>query len=317
VTAFQGRVSALQAARDYIARGWNVVPIPYRKKKPIFDDWHNLRIPSSELAEYFPGSLSNIGTLLGAPSRWLIDADLDHQLAVELAETHLPSTRSIFGREGKRRSHWLYYASSPVATRQWRLPDRSMVVELRSAGAQTVFPGSVHECGEPIEWELDGEPTTINPSELANALNEIYLKVCRSLGVQNTGHKTPIAADYHAPRSILERARKYLAKMPVAVSGQGGHNSTYHATCTLVLGFGLDRGDALTLLREWNENCQPPWSERELEHKVDSALKEPGWRGYLLGDGKRSRNISTSNAIERANRHAIEHRRKARRRAHG
>jgi hypothetical protein len=54
-----------------------------------------------------------------------------------------------------------------------------------------------------------------------------------------------------------------------------------------VHGFALGDADALSLLTEWNRGCVPPWSERELRHKIESASKashsEP--RGCLLGDG--------------------------------
>lgn len=69
----------------------------------------------------------------------------------------------------------------------------------------------------------------------------------------------------------LDRARAYLAKLPPAVSGAGGHNSTFRAACHLVR-FGLADGDAMTLLREWNgTHCSPPWTERELAHKLADA----------------------------------------------
>jgi KaiC/GvpD/RAD55 family RecA-like ATPase len=87
--------------------------------------------------------------------------------------------------------------------------------------------------------------------------------------------------NFYAPESVIDRARKYIAKMSPAVSGQGGHNAAFHVACVLILGFGLARDTALALLREWNEVCQPPWSERELLHKIDSALKQPGERNYL------------------------------------
>jgi len=303
-------------AVDFLKRGWSVVPVPYRSKKPILDKWEQLRIGETEIPYYFSARRQNVGVLLGEPSGWLIDVDLDHELAVELAEIYLPPTRSIFGRKTKRRSHWLYFSSAPVATRQRRLPDRKMVVELRSTGGQTVFPGSVHTSGEPIEWDVDGHPAVADPCELLLAVQNIYTEVCRQLNVVarvNTSTNEP--GNISAPDYILDRARKYIAKMPIAISGQGGHSSTYHVTCVLTIGFGLDRGDTLAILREWNERCEPPWSERELEHKVDDALKESGWRGYLLGYGKRPNNVPTMSAIDRANRHAIEHRRRELRRA--
>jgi len=93
--------------------------------------------------------------------------------------------------------------------------------------------------------------------------------------------KRAASPDFFAPAAVIERARKYLAKCPPAVSGQGGHNATFHAACVLILGFQLERDQALMLLGEWNQTCQPPWTDRELEHKVDDARKQPGERGYL------------------------------------
>lgn len=87
--------------------------------------------------------------------------------------------------------------------------------------------------------------------------------------------------DFNSTAAVVERARKYIATMPPAVSGSRGHDVTFRVACVLVQGFLLDRGDALGLLTEWNQACQPPWTERELNHKIDSAQKAPGDRGYL------------------------------------
>lgn len=85
--------------------------------------------------------------------------------------------------------------------------------------------------------------------------------------------------------SPIERARRYCAKLPEAVSGQGGHNATFHVAALLVHGFALGEADALTLLREFNQRCSPPWSEGELIHKIKSAANTVHLhpRGYLLG----------------------------------
>ncbi|MCH8839831.1 MAG: bifunctional DNA primase/polymerase [Planctomycetes bacterium] len=292
-----------------------MIPVPYRRKKPTLVGWQRLRLTQQDLPLHFGSKLQNIGVLLGEPSRWLVDVDLDHPFTLELAGTYLPSTGAIFGRASKRRSHWLYYSTRPVAIKQWRLPNRQMVVELRSTGGQTVFPGSIHEKGEPIEWDTDGEPAVVDPDELRKQLQAINDEVMRRLGLSRTRvPKSTVANQCRAPNSVISRARKYLVKLPPAISGQGGHNATFHAACVLVIGFGLDREQSFALLCEWNQTCQPPWTDRELEHKVDDALKQPGWRGYLL-DRTLRRQVSASNgAIERANRHAIEHRRRMQRR---
>lgn len=77
------------------------------------------------------------------------------------------------------------------------------------------------------------------------------------------------------------RAARYLGRLDGAVSGCGGHNATFHAACVLVHGFGLARGQALALLAEYNRRCKPPWSRRELEHKIDQALERGAHRDLL------------------------------------
>ena len=89
----------------------------------------------------------------------------------------------------------------------------------------------------------------------------------------------------------MERARRYIAKCPPAISGQGGHNAAFHVASLLVHGFALADADAMALLQAWNRCCQPPWSERELRHKIESAggATHQQARGHLLGSGERGR----------------------------
>ncbi len=91
-------------------------------------------------------------------------------------------------------------------------------------------------------------------------------------------------------QTTIDRARAYLARIPGAVSGSGGHNDTFHAACVLVNGFALSVAEALPLLLEWNSTCQPPWSEADLRHKLTDADKthhaKP--RGHLLADAHRA-----------------------------
>jgi hypothetical protein len=88
--------------------------------------------------------------------------------------------------------------------------------------------------------------------------------------------------------SPLDRARRYFAKCPPAISGQSGHNATFYVAAVLVHGFALGEADALMLLKEFNQRCLPPWSEGELIHKITSAANAVHSfpRGYLLGDEK-------------------------------
>ena len=85
--------------------------------------------------------------------------------------------------------------------------------------------------------------------------------------------------------NTIERARHYAAKMPVSISGQGGHSAAFKAACAAAVGFDLTDDEALSVLADWNAACQPPWSERELRHKIASARKSCKYSpGYLLRD---------------------------------
>jgi hypothetical protein len=87
---------------------------------------------------------------------------------------------------------------------------------------------------------------------------------------------------------IEERARKYIARMPESVAGQGGHQACWHVAIVLARGFGLSVDRTLALLREdFNPRCAPPWSDHELEHKAKSAAKSDRLAlGYLLKDDR-------------------------------
>jgi hypothetical protein len=80
------------------------------------------------------------------------------------------------------------------------------------------------------------------------------------------------------PVPIDERARRWIAKMPTAISGQGGHAATFHVACVLVQGFAMTVDEALPLMCEYNKRCLPPWSERELRHKLEGAATKSGLR---------------------------------------
>ena len=84
-----------------------------------------------------------------------------------------------------------------------------------------------------------------------------------------------------------QRAALWLSKVPPAVSGQSGHSTTYTAAVGLVHGFQLSEGDALALLSSWNQSCQPPWSDRELTHKLREAASKSHSKpaGHLLQSG--------------------------------
>lgn len=114
-------------------------------------------------------------------------------------------------------------------------------------------------------------------AERQKELNELHEKFWKTIAPATYEPQR----DFRDVKSVVDRARSYLTKLPYAISGSDGHGRTYHAACVLCVGFGLSADDAMSLLLEWNQGCSPPWSERELNHKINCAMKEGGDRNYL------------------------------------
>jgi len=163
----------LHSARKYIRRHWKVVPIRPNEKVPRWEGWQKQRIKESEVPDYFHEG-DNIGILWGEPSRWLVDVDLDCNAAVALAPNFLPKTDSVYGRETRPTSHYLYQ-SKDVKPMKFNDPESSdpeaaCLLELRSTGQQSVAPPSIHPNGERVRWEKRGEAARVSPDELRIAV---------------------------------------------------------------------------------------------------------------------------------------------------
>ena len=269
----------------YRQRGWYCVPLRPRSKSPSRRDWTNLRLAP----DVFPDNC-NVGIILGEPSRWLVDVDLDCSEAIELADQYLPPTPAITGRPSSPKSHRWYIAANAVTEKHQDPSDGSMIAELRSTGGQTVVGPSIHPDGEPYDV-LDAQPAAVPAPMLAACVKALAdaVIVKRGINIQVTKlAPLPSRAADSLYNDVEARAIAYLAAIPPAIAGSGGHSQTYAAATALVHGFGLAPDRALAILAaEYNPRCSPPWSERELQHKINQAATEPHDRpfGWLRDEG--------------------------------
>ncbi len=275
----------LDAAIQYTRLGWSVIPIPHQRKNPGFNGWEQTRLKEGDLASRFNGQPQNIGVLLGEPSGWLIDVDLDHLRCVELADQFLPPTPAVFGRPGKPRSHRIYRVSAPVPTKKHKSKSAGMLVELRSTGMQTVFPPSTHECGESITWETEGaEPALIDPKELLKAVEQLGNTVRIELG-EKPAPKPPKVPKQPAPdgqakpvaakaKRITERIRACAAAMlrMKLVDHNDGSGRLFAAACRVVE-HDLNDDNGLTAIRDYARQRPFPkeWSADEIFQRIRDA----------------------------------------------
>jgi hypothetical protein len=167
-----GVLSGLEAARQYVRRGWAVVPIPRGEKAPVITGWPSLRLFEQDLPQHF-ASGENVGIILGAASGGLVDVDLDSPQAIAVANFFLPQTGLIHGRPSKPRSHCWYTCSPTPMPQRFSDPDGTCLVEIRSDGQQTIVPSSVHKSGELLVWHADEEPASVNARQLADAVAHV------------------------------------------------------------------------------------------------------------------------------------------------
>src|SRR6056297_1407921 len=269
----------------YRQRGWYCVPLKPRSKSPSRRDWTNLRLAP----DVFPDNC-NVGIILGEPSGWLVDVDLDCPEAIELADQYLPLTPAITGRPSSPKSHRWYIAANATTEKHQDPSDGSMIVELRSTGGQTVVGPSIHPDGEPYDV-LDAKPATVPAPMLAACVKALAdAVIVKRGGSFQLAKPEPRASQAGSVRhdDVEARAIAYLAAMPPAISGSSGHSQTFAAATALVHGFGLEPDRALAILAsEYNPRCSPPWSDRELQHKINQAATKPHDRpyGWLRDEG--------------------------------
>ncbi|MBK7074608.1 MAG: bifunctional DNA primase/polymerase [Myxococcales bacterium] len=268
----------LNAALAYAGRGWAVIPVG-TDKKPAISNWqHDGSTDPKALQAWFgaghPGR--NLGIVCGLSGLVVVDVDPRNggsktfaRLEADLGR--LPPTATA--DTGGGGVHYLFQA-----------PDADLVsklgsgVDLLHGGRQFLVAPSIHRSGIPYRWRDGLSPDQVSPAPLPTAWIELARRQAAAPAA------TPRPSSRPPDELIARRASAYLAELPAAVSGQDGHTTTFTAAVSLVRGFDLSQDDAFALLAaEYNPRCDPPWTEKELRHKVANAADASRMsRGYLL-----------------------------------
>jgi hypothetical protein len=241
-----------------------------------------------------------LGPGRGPKGEWLIDCEVDGDQGEEslsrlvggevITTRGWSSTRGghrLATADGKRLLELLAAAGAKEGTGHnsgvWHLKEFPGL-EIRVGGfwedgvvkqCQSVCPPTVGDDGKPRQW--NGVQSVAELPEAAYAALEA---IAERRAIAEAEEEPTSGGGELSPE---QRAILYLRKCEPAVSGQEGHDKTLSTACRVGPGFDLPQDVTLRLLQDWNKDCEPPWSEKELKRKVDEAYRlETRPRGWLL-----------------------------------
>ncbi|QKT03520.1 bifunctional DNA primase/polymerase [Ectothiorhodospiraceae bacterium 2226] len=245
-----------QAALGYLARGWSVVPLRPRDKRPILrwqDFQHRHPDPDEVRGWYRHWPEANVGVVTGAISGLVVvDVDPRHggeDSLAELVHTYgpLPQTAEAVTGGGGRHLYFAH-AGRPVHNRAGVAPG----IDLRGDGGYIVAPPSRHPAGGWYAWVPGSAPEAVALAPLPR-----WLPAREAGRGGRLGHPVSYWRD--------------LAREGVA---EGARNSTLASFAGHLLWHGVDPDVALELLLCWNRvRCRPPLADEEVIGVLESITR--------------------------------------------
>lgn len=248
--------NAGQSAREYLARGWPVVPIATGGKQPLVR-WQpfQTRLPTPDEVEewYRDWPDAGVGIVTGALSGLaVLDVDPRHGgdeslSALEGQYELLPYTIEAATGGGGRHLYFAY-PGGHLRNRTALAPG----IDLRAEGGLVIAPPSLHPSGGRYAWKPGHDPADTTVAPMPGWL--IALARGQSGG---PGHSV---AHW---RELVQKGVE-----------EGARNSTIASLTGHLLWHGVDRHVALELLLAWNiTRCRPPLDPEEVAATVDSIAR--------------------------------------------
>lgn len=236
----------LTAALTYLDRGFSVVPIQPREKKPLvpWEQSQTRRATEDEINTWWSKwPDANVGIVTGAISG-LVVIDLDTPEAKDkLKELFSSFDFSAAPRSRTGKGWQLFFRHSGVT-----IPNRAGILpglDVRGDGGYVVAPPSIHPNGKVYKWEvpISGELPKL-PVELFKLISP------------------PASNGEHGYRQRFN-ATQALAGVP-----EGQRDETLFKLACKLRGADVPRDMTESLILEAARNCEPPFPEREALAKV-------------------------------------------------
>lgn len=245
----------LDSALAYARRGWSVIPLWPREKRPLIPwaPYQHHRADEAEIRQWFRRwPRANLGIVTGAVSSLLVvDVDPGHggdDSLEALEQAHGPLPDTIKATTGGGGLHVYFAHPGGLVHNKVGLVAG---IDLRGDGGFVVAPPSVHPSGRSYAWLA---PALAAP--LPAPMPPWLLQLVRDRGYR-PGHTLA-----HWRRLVKEGIQ------------EGERNSSVASLAGHLFWHGVDPEVVLDLLLCWNaRRCRPPLSDDEVARTVESILR--------------------------------------------
>jgi hypothetical protein len=245
--------ATIDAAQRYLARGWSVLPLGVRAKRPlvIWEPLQSVRPSAEQVRNWFSRwPNANIGIVTGEISNLIVlDIDPKHggDISLDRLERRfgrLPVT--VEAATGGGGGH--FYFAHPGGLIRSRT-GLAQGIDVRGEGGYIVAPPSIHPSGRPYVWTAGRSPEDI-------ALAALPRWILLSGGVR-------------ARRTLSDWRRLVHDGVP-----EGQRNSSIASLAGHLLWHQIDPEVVLELLLAWNRmRCRPPLEDVEVAQVVSNIAR--------------------------------------------
>ncbi|UCH47887.1 MAG: bifunctional DNA primase/polymerase [Betaproteobacteria bacterium] len=246
----------LEAALAYLGRGWSVIPIEARGKRPLVPwlEFQQRCADADEVRQWFETrKKANVAIVTGVVSDLVVlDIDIAHggkESLRRLEHEHGALAETVEAVTGSGGRHFYFaHPGGVVRNRAGLTPG----IDLRGDGGCVVAPPSVHRNGKRYRWKRGHAPGESDLSPMPAWL----------LGMVR-GDKARCGHPLSYWRSLVREG-----------VDEGQRNSTIASLAGHLFHRGIDEQVVLELLLTWNRaRCRPPLSDHEVARVVESISR--------------------------------------------
>lgn len=263
------------AAQDYRARGWHVIPARPRDKRPAVPSWREYQTdppdPDQIAVWWDETPAANVAVLTG---RGLVVVDLDGRGAKALLEAEGIEIPDGAGW-AETGNGWHVYLAAPAGVTignaagilRGTEPDpetgKLPQVDVRGDGGYVIAPPSIHPNGRPYRWAVEpGAELPEIPAKLLDLCN------------RRSEPAAKVAAPPHQAPQVASEANRELW---VAPSLQGVGEGQRDDTCAKLAGYFVEKlpvDIVCAILHGFGDRCAPPLPHDDVDRVVESVAKK-------------------------------------------